>query len=217
MEIKYLIFDLDGTLIRSQGRVSSLVAKFFEERFWLDVEATRYYFHSTRGKALISQIREYLQVGEEAARKLSEEIYHLILQTKKGEFFPGVVEKIKELSQNFVLFLSTGNSTAFARENLQEWGILDCFEAIIGSDILIKGIEHLQVFSEKVWDPAFLQKAVFVWDGENDRDIAQQAGIPFIHIEEEKCSFGVRYCISTVAEISEVLSEIMNVKEKSAL
>ena len=69
---------------------------------------------------MISQICEYLQVGEEEARKLSEEIYALILQTKKGEFFPGVVDKIKELSQNFILFLSTGNSTAFARENLQE-------------------------------------------------------------------------------------------------
>lgn len=31
--IRYLVFDLDGTLIRSQGRVSGLVARFFEERF----------------------------------------------------------------------------------------------------------------------------------------------------------------------------------------
>lgn len=150
MEIKYLVFDLDGTLIRSQGRVSNLVAKFFEERFGLDFEATRYYFHSTRGKALIEQIKEYLQVGEEEARSLSEEIYGLILQTKKGEFFPGVVEKIKELSQDFKLFLSTGNSTAFARENLQEGGVLDCFEALIGSDLMIKGVEHLQFFAEQV-------------------------------------------------------------------
>ena len=86
----------------------------------MDPEATRYYFHSTRGKALIAQIMEYLQIQEDEARKLSDEIYTLILQTKKGEFFPGVIEKIKELSQDFKFFLSTGNSTAFAKENLQE-------------------------------------------------------------------------------------------------
>lgn len=210
--IRYLVFDLDGTLIRSQGRVSSLVARFFEERFWLDPEATRYYFHSTRGKALIAQIMEYLQIQEDEARKLSDEIYSLILQTKKGEFFPGVVEKIKELSQDFKLFLSTGNSTAFAKENLQEWWILNCFELVVGSDLLIKGVEHLKLFSETVGDPNFLKKVVFIWDGENDRDIAQQAGIPFIHVEEEPCSFDVPYCVVSVADISGPLAQIINEK-----
>ena len=158
---------------------------------------------------------EYLQIQEDEARKLSDEIYALILQTKKGEFFLGVVEKIKELSQDFKLFLSTGNSTAFAKENLQEWWILNCFELVVGSDLFIKGVEHLKLFSEIVGDSNFLKKVVFIWDGENDRDIAQQAGIPFIHVEDEQCSFDVPYCVASVADISGPLAQIINEKIES--
>ena len=160
-------------------------------------------------------LHRYLQIQEDEARKLSAEIYALILQTKKGEFFPGVIEKIKELSQDFKLFLSTGNSTAFAKENLQEWWILNCFELVVGSDLLIKGGEHLKLFSEAVGDPNFLKKVVFIWDGENDRDIAQQAGVPFIHVEEEPCSFDVPYCVVSVADISGPLAQIINEKREA--
>lgn len=117
--IKYLVFDLDGTLIRSQGRVSGLIAEFLEERFGLDKEATRYYFHSMRGKALLPQLMDYLQMAEQEAQVLADELYALIRQTPQGEFFPGVIEVIQRLSQDFRLFLSTGNSGAFALGNLE--------------------------------------------------------------------------------------------------
>lgn len=39
--------------------------------------------------------------------------------------------------------------------------------------------------------------------------------MPFIHIEEEKCSFGAKYCIASVAEISVVLTAIENEMGKS--
>lgn len=208
--IKYLVFDLDGTLIRSQGRVSSLIAEFLEKKFGLDQEATRYYFHSMRGKALLPQLIEYVQISEQEAQILSEELYALIRQSPQGEFFPGVIEVIKQLSQNFRLFLSTGNSEAFALGNLEAWGILHCFDAVKGSDVLQKGVEHIHYFIQETGDADFAKYAVWIWDGEYDAQIAHEANMPFIHIEEEgKCSFGESYCVKSVAEILPVLQEII--------
>lgn len=85
----------------------------------MEKEATRYYFHTTRGKALTPQLIEYLQISPEEAQKLAEELYALIRQSSLGDFFPGVVAMIKQLSQDFRLFLSTGNSSAFALGNLE--------------------------------------------------------------------------------------------------
>lgn len=213
--IKYLVFDLDGTLIRSQGRVSSLVAEILEERFWVEKEATRYYFHTTRGKALTPQLIEYLQISPEEAQKLAEELYALIRQSSLGDFFPGVVEMIKKLSQDFRLFLSTGNSSAFALGNLEVWGILDCFEAVMGSESVAKWSEHLDYFVEVTGDEDFRKFAVLIWDGEYDAWIAKEAGMPFIHIEEdEKCSFGEQYCVRSVAEMLPALELIIQTRGK---
>ncbi len=57
--IRYLVFDLDGTLIRSQGRVSGLVARFFEERF--DAEK---WGLTTREVELIAQVAKGLSNKE---------------------------------------------------------------------------------------------------------------------------------------------------------
>jgi hypothetical protein len=50
----------------------------------------------------------------------TDEIYNMILKHGTHVFYKGIPEKIKELSKNYSLFLTTGNSTQFAYNAFKE-------------------------------------------------------------------------------------------------
>ncbi|RKW24354.1 HAD family hydrolase [Candidatus Gracilibacteria bacterium] len=206
---KYLIFDLDGTLIKSQKVLLELVSNYLKENFGIENEKSKYFLSSTRGMPLFEQIKEILGFDEHKAKEIANDIYKKIENTEKGNFFLGVPAKIKELRKNYKLFLSTGNSTTFAEENLKKGDIFDCFDYILGSENIGKSIEHIEIFKDYTGDKDFEKLAVFIGDGEKDRDIAKEVNMDFIHIDEDlKNSFGDQYEIKSVSEISDILSLI---------
>ena len=89
---------------------------------------------------------------------------------------------IKELSKEYDLFLSTWNSTKFAKEMLDKWWIKDRFELIFWSNKIPKWHLHLESFKEYSWDEDFYKKAVYIWDWSMDRVFAREAWIDFVHI-----------------------------------
>ena len=182
---KYLIFDLDWTLIKSQKVLLELVSNYLKENFWIENEKSKYFLSSTRGMPLFEQIKEILGFDEHKAKEIANDIYKKIENTEKGNFFLWVPAKIKELRKNYKLFLSTWNSTKFAEENLKKWDIFDCFEYILWSENIWKSIEHIEIFKDYTWDKDFEKLAVFIWDWEKDRDIAKEVNIDFIHIDED--------------------------------
>jgi len=206
---KYLIFDLDWTLIKSQKVLLELVSNYLKENFWIENEKSKYFLSSTRGMPLFEQIKEILGFDEHKAKEIANDIYKKIENTEKGNFFLWVPAKIKELRKNYKLFLSTWNSTKFAEENLKKWDIFDCFEYILWSENIWKSIEHIEIFKDYTWDKDFEKLAVFIWDWEKDRDIAKEVNMDFIHIDEDlKNDFWDQYEIKSVSEISDILSLI---------
>ena len=149
---KYLIFDLDWTLIKSQKVLLELVSNYLKENFWIENEKSKYFLSSTRGMPLFEQIKEILGFDEHKAKEIANDIYKKIENTEKGNFFLWVPAKIKELRKNYKLFLSTWNSTKFAEENLKKWDIFDCFEYILWSENIWKSIEHIEIFKDYTWD-----------------------------------------------------------------
>ena len=111
---KYLIFDLDWTLIKSQKVLLELVSNYLKENFWIENKKSKYFLSSTRGMPLFEQIKEILGFNEHKAKEIANDIYKKIENTEKGNFFLWVPAKIKELRKNYKLFLSTWNSTKFA-------------------------------------------------------------------------------------------------------
>ena len=206
---KYLIFDLDWTLIKSQKVLLELVSNYLKENFWIENEKSKYFLSSTRGMPLFEQIKEILGFDEHKAKEIANDIYKKIENTEKGNFFLWVPAKIKELRKNYKLFLSTWNSTKFAEENLKKWEIFDCFEYILWSENIWKNIEHIEIFKNYTWDKDFEKLAVFIWDWEKDRDIAKEANMDFIHIDEDlKNGFWDKYEIKYVSDISDILALI---------
>lgn len=207
---KYLIFDLDGTLIQSAKSLTKLVTNYLVENFWKDKDTVSYFLSTTRGEWLSTQVKTILNIWQKEADAIAGKIYEKInTSVQKWEFFPWVPAKIKELRKNYKLFLSTWNSTKFAEENLKKWDIFDCFEYILWSENIWKSIEHIEIFKDYTWDKDFEKLAVFIWDWEKDRDIAKEVNMDFIHIDEDlKNDFWDQYEIKSVSEISDILSLI---------
>lgn len=207
---KYIVFDLDWTLIQSQEWLWEIVYNGLKEKYDFTREEYNYYFWSTQWTWLAIQLQNFLNIPLEEAKKEASRLYDLINEwTEKWKFFPWVPEKILELQKIYKLkmFLSTWNSTKFAEENLKKWWIYECFDSILWSDEVTKWSEHIKIFKEISMDSDFEKSAFYVWDWARDREIAIENSIDFIHIDENlENKFWDKYEIKSVAEISNILN-----------
>lgn len=206
---KYLIFDLDWTLIKSNKETWNLIINYVGKNYWVDKEEFKYFLQQTKGMPLKKQIQNFMKTDEKESRKITNKIYELIRIENKSIFFPWSIEKIKELSKNYKLFLSTWNSTEFAKKKLNEANIIKFFEYILWSETILKWPEHIDFFKEKIWDENFEKYTIIIWDWQIDREIAKNSNIDFIHIDENlKNSFNDKYEIKSVRNIDRVLEKI---------
>jgi FMN phosphatase YigB (HAD superfamily) len=183
---KYIIFDLDGTLIKSEWAnfpvQYNVLKKYIQD---LEYDYFVYYCTQTAGTPLFDQLRVLLKnnYDEEQLHVITDEIYEAITKNiANNPFFDGVIDMIKEFDKNYSLFLSTGNSDEFALKKLNEWGVHVCFDRIMGSAVIPKGPEHIKIFKEITADEDFEKNCVYIWDGNTDREIAHMHHIDFIKV-----------------------------------
>jgi len=183
---KYLIFDLDWTLIDSNHwailNAIRIVHKI-DKTLW---EKARYIFSTTPWLSIYKQLElifEWKKIENNLIRSIWDKIY-LKLRKKedKFDFFEGIPEMIKELSKKYDLYLTTWNSTKFAKEMLKKWEIKEHFELILWSNKINKWHLHLEIFKDYSWDKDFYKKALYSWDWDMDRIFATEAAIDFVHI-----------------------------------
>lgn len=205
---KYLIFDLDGTLINSKNKNEEKVINIIKSLNPEKENQARYILSNTAWMPLLKQLKLIFeeQIKDLNLEELTEKIYNELLSLENEiTFFPWVMEKIKDLREKYTLFITTGNSTRFAREELEKAWIQDYFEVILGSDKFLKWPEHIKIFKEKVADDDFCKYAIYIWDGERDREIALSHNISFIHIGNENID---TYEISDIRDIDEIFEKI---------
>lgn len=206
---KYLIFDLDWTLIQSQKKLVKIVINYFEKNFWENKEKILNLLSTTRWMSIREITKKLLNISDEKAKKIADNIYKEINKYWDYNFFPWVIEKIEELSKQYKIFLSTWNSTIFAENNLKKWNIYNCFEYILGSEKILKSDEHIKFFKEISLDENFEKHSIFIWDWEKDREIAKFCWIDFIHIDENlENKFNDKFEIKSVTEIDKILNKL---------
>jgi FMN phosphatase YigB (HAD superfamily) len=209
---KYLIFDLDGTLIQSQTWINKLIHDFFEANEPEYTSTSDYIFSTTQWTPLKEQlILIFWEKQKEKVEYFTANIYQLIREKWSHTFFPWVLEVVKKLSQDYTLFLTTGNSTPFATEVLKDGWIYECFEKVLGSDEILKGKPHLEIFRELSWDEEFYSHAIYTGDGPSDRAFAKEARIDFIHIWNEWKDV---YEILSVKDIEPIIEQIKGTSAK---
>lgn len=183
---KYIIFDMDGTLIESDSSNFPLQFKHLQNYLPdLEYDYLKYYSMQTAGTPLIEQLRVVFKstLDEDTLHKITNELYDIITKNMANNlFFDWVIEMIQDLQKDYTLFLSTGNSDEFAQKKMAEWGIHICFDHILGSSIIGKSSEHIKIFKERSGDPDFEKNAIYIWDGNTDRDIARANNITFIKV-----------------------------------
>jgi len=203
MKKEYLIFDLDWTLIESMSDTVKIITNYLKQIPNTDFEKVRYVFSTTPWMALKKQIELiYNWYNDIDSEKITLEIYEQLLK-QDANFFEWIIEKIKELSNNYKLFLTTWNSTEVAIKYLTEWWIKDKFELIYWSDKILKWKDHLEIFKEYSLDKDFYRKSFYIWDWNSDREFAKSCNIDFIHVWNSKI---YKYEIDSVKDIDIILS-----------
>lgn len=202
---KYLIFDLDWTLIKSMWESVNTVVNYLNENYGIEKECAKYYINSTAWKPLLNQV-EYIfkwSWKEEWVdfKKVTNNLY-TELEKLESWFFEWVAEKIKDLSESYKLYLTTWNSTKVAEKHLKEVWIYDMFEIVFGSDIILKWDPHINAFIKDSADKDFIKKTIYIWDWSQDRIISENFWIDFIHIWNE---WKDKYEIESVKDIEEIL------------
>jgi len=180
---KYIIFDLDWTLINSTHKIIDIIENYFLENYPELYDTARYFVENSYWMSL-QEMLENIFKNPELAEKETKKIYKLLSSLRdKVNFFPWVQEKIKELYNKwYKLFLTTWSSTDFAIKTLKDWWIYDYFEKVIWSDKILKWKQHLEIFQQLSWDPDFYKKAIYLWDWDMDKIFALESGIKFIRV-----------------------------------
>lgn len=205
MHKKYLLFDMDGTLVESLGDIIEITFLYLKEFFPdLEKQHVQYAFYSGSWARLFEILRFLFSHELPEILQLHTDNLYKKLSQVDGKFFPWVCEKIHELSQTYQLFLTTGNTTQTAKKYLSQWGILDKFTCILWSELIPKGREHMQYFFDSIWDDDFFHKSVYIGDSNADREIAKSHNIDFIHIGNDWID---RYEIQSVVQINDILSQ----------
>lgn len=180
---KYIIFDLDGTLINSNNNIKEIVFDFFKDRDPEYYDILRYSIDINK----VANLKELFQTVywrfDSEIKEIHDQLYEkLNIENKKSEFINWTIEKINELKDNYKLYLSTWSSTIFAKEILKDWWVDWYFEAIQGSEIIPKSEEHIDMFMKQSWDEDFFKYAISIWDSLKDEFFAEERKVDFILI-----------------------------------
>lgn len=203
MKKQYLIFDLDWTLVDNWSKIQKTILKSIEKYYPDYLDKAKYIFTIHWNRRLDIYLKEVFDYDENICSFLEEEIkLHFIEINNQTEFFPWVTQKIKELSKKYKLFLTTSSPTHVAKTHLEKWWIIDKFELIYWSDLILKWKEHLNNFKIHSLDEMFFEKSFYIWDWDNDSYFAKESWIDFIRIGK---FWKDKYEINSITEIDILL------------
>lgn len=177
--MRYIIFDLDGTLARS-GDYEKVFIKTCA-RIDISADQARKFWHSHQGLPLNKQFHEISGESEETIKGLEKYFWDTV---GDEPFVPveGAEDLLRQLQgQGRLLFLTTGSIPARLNQCLDQLGWIDFFYLVQGSDDKnSKGPEHYKQMADSVSKPlsSFVQEAVMIGDGAYDMSSARDAGIP---------------------------------------
>ena len=179
---KYLIFDLDWTLIDSHwtnwNRIQDYIDKNLPE-------------YSDNAKYSLKQMYRFSNISKILLQIMPEKEYekHIIWIKKVLDkkplninFYSWAIDLIKRLSKKYDLYLSTWSPEHILEEVLNHWEILDYFKLTKWSKFIQKWVEHIEIFKDYSEDSEFEKYSILIWDWYMDKFIAEQCWIDFIRV-----------------------------------
>ncbi len=180
---KYIIFDLDWTLIDSHNNIKEIIFEYFRINDIDNYDNVRYKLDFNKIASIKDLLIEIYWNNHNLIEKIHKKLYNYLDQKNhESEFIDWTIEKIIKLSNKYKLYLSTWSSTKFANEILKKWWIYNYFELILGSENIQKSEKHLDIFQNHSNDNNFFENSYSIWDSEKDKYFAELRNIDFIKI-----------------------------------
>ncbi len=176
-----LIFDLDGTLVDSSKLLSNSI-NFVRKHFALPPLSKDEVMQSiSKTNINLSQYFYHIDEVTPKHRALFYE-YYTKNATKELKLFDGVKEFLKRIQKDFTLALATNAYKESTLIALQTLGIGVFFKMVVcGNEV--KEPKPSPLMIEKILTTLKCQEALFVGDGDTDKEAAKKAGIPFIRVD----------------------------------
>lgn len=217
MNVKAIIFDLDGTLLDTGKGIVKCVALTLS-KMGLAVPNEEI-CKSFVGPPLKKRFLELFKVGEKAADdfvRLFREEY------AKGDIFlaeryPGMEECLATLHERFPLAVATNKREDLAVKLLKKFEMTSFFDAICGSDAASTMTKE-QIVAKAVERLGFTPtNCLMVGDSSNDAEAAELLGMPFVGVtygygfkgEMDLESYPYVACVDSLMKTNEFMQKNM--------
>ena len=173
-----MVFDLDGTLIRSAGHLPAWIDACAE--FGLEPRAAANALETYRGRPLIPILEAELGLSPAIARRCMKRFQELA-GDEDCEPMPGADATLRRVhARGHRLFLSTASRPALAARHLEALGWSTLFSVVLGTEARCpKGPTHYRRFASSlgVGVEEFAADAITIGDGRADMSFARDAGV----------------------------------------
>lgn len=210
--IKYILFDLDGTLTNPKEGITKCVQHALRH-FGIERECDE--LTSFIGPPLKEQFMKYASLSEEdaveAVRVYRERFAPIGLF--ENEIYPGIIDMLKELkSRGKIIALATSKPTVFAEKITEKYGILPYLDYLSGSELDGTNVEKsavIKIAMENIG--AAPDETVIVGDRMHDAEGAKENGIRCIGVSYGFAEEGELEAagIKLIADNPEMLTQIL--------
>ena len=187
-----LLFDIDGTLIRTQGAGMGAMGQAIVEHYGRE-DIPQVNVHGCTDKGIITELFTKLELDLDADLSGFLHSYSEMLKTSlketEGEVLPGVVDVLERLktNPNVALGILTGNGIRAAEIKLDHFGLREYF--LFGgygddygdrNDVAAQASEAAATFLGEQFDP---KKVWVIGDTVNDIRCARSIGAKILAVE----------------------------------
>ncbi|MDW7673976.1 MAG: HAD-IA family hydrolase [Bacillota bacterium] len=211
LEVKGIIFDMDNTLLASRIDFTAMKEDISQLMIANKLMAVDFNYMDYTASQLIKMAQEAEGINEEISRQIWQAVTdHEARGMVGAKLEEGIVLGLQQLKPSFTLAVLTNNGQAAAELALNETGIADYFDLIVGRDKVKElkpdpaGVRYIiESFPE-----ISIEEWVLVGDSWIDGKAAQECNIAFIAYQGNKIDMNKQkvFPVASIGRMEQLLS-----------
>jgi phosphoglycolate phosphatase len=188
-KIRYIVTDLNGTLIDAMPTYTRVFRDVLRRRAGLDLPDITEYVRGAAGTPWDEQFAAVLEKNQrpkDAVPEMMDEFCSLVAE-EKYSLYPGTEELLRLFREKGCkIYITSASGTGAMVRRIYEMGILPYVDFLLGFDVYKKSPKHILMLAEKerLPLPDFTSQAVYFGDGPGDMRIAEMCGIYTIGVAQ---------------------------------